>query len=72
VIGKPAIAFVGVSFELHRGRDVVVIRVEPSDRPVFLDEPKNPRTADFYVRMGISTRKLLTDEYAHYARSRWK
>ena len=71
-LGKPAIAFVDVSFEMYREKDVVVIRVEPSDRPAFLDEPKSPRTADFYVRMGNSTRKLLTDEYTDYARSRWK
>ncbi len=71
-LGKPAIAHVHVSFDVYRGKDVAVIRVEPSDRPVFLDEPKSPRTADFYVRMGNSTRKLLTDEYADYARSRWK
>jgi len=71
-LGKPAIAFVDLSFEPYGGKDVVVIRVEPSDRPVFLDEPKSPRTADFYVRMGNSTRKLLTDEYTDYARSRWK
>jgi len=39
---------------------------------VFVDEPKGGRTADFYVRMGNSTRRLLTDEFAEYQRSRWK
>ncbi len=71
-LGKPAIAFVDVSFEPFAGEHVAVIRVAPSDRPVFLDEPKGPRTADFYVRMGNSTRNLLTDEYTDYAQSRWK
>lgn len=71
-LGKPAIAFITVEFADYRGKPVVGIRIEPSDRPVFLDEPKGGRTADFYVRMGNSTRKLLTDEFAEYRSSRWK
>ena len=71
-LGKPAIAFVDTAFEPYRGEYVVVVRVQPSDSPVFLDEPKGGRTADFYVRMGNSTRKLLTDEFAEYQRSRWR
>jgi uncharacterized membrane protein YeaQ/YmgE (transglycosylase-associated protein family) len=71
-LGSPALAFVSVEFEPYRGSDVVVVTVLPSDSPVFINEPKGNRTADFYVRMGNSTRRLLTDEFADYARSRWK
>ena len=71
-IGKPALAFVDVRFDRYDGEDVVLVEVSPSDRPVFLDEPKGGRTADFYVRMGNSTRKLLTDEFNEYQRSRWR
>ena len=71
-LGKPALAFVAVSFEPYLDDTVVVVRVRPSDRPVFVDEPKGNRTADFYVRMGNSTRKLLTDEFAEYQASRWR
>lgn len=71
-VGKPAVAFVTVGFEPFEGDHVVTVRVEPSNTPVFIDEPKGGRTADFYVRMGNSTRKLLTDEFAEYQRSRWK
>jgi uncharacterized membrane protein YeaQ/YmgE (transglycosylase-associated protein family) len=71
-IGKPALAFVSIAIEPYAGEHVVVVTVEPSDRPVFLDEPKGGRTADFYVRMGNSTRSLLTDEFNEYQRSRWK
>ena len=71
-LGSPALAFVSVRFEPYDGTDVVVVTVLPSDSPVFINEPKGNRTADFYVRMGNSTRKLLTDEFADYARSRWK
>lgn len=71
-LGKPALAFVSVRFEPYAGHEVVVVTIEASDRPVFVDEPKGGRTADFYVRMGNSTRKMLTDEFADYQRSRWR
>ncbi|MEZ5175284.1 MAG: ATP-binding protein [Acidimicrobiia bacterium] len=71
-LGKPALASVSTRFEPAGDEHVVVVRVEPSDRPVFLDEPGGQRTADFYVRMGNSTRKLLTDEFAEYRQTRWK
>jgi hypothetical protein len=71
-LGKPAVAFVTIEFESYAGECVVVITVAQSDRPVFLDAPKGGRTADFYVRMGNSTRSLLTDEFNEYQRSRWK
>ncbi len=71
-LGKPAVAFVTIEFEPYAGEYVVVVTVAQSDRPVFLDTPKGGRTADFYVRMGNSTRSLLTDEFNEYQRSRWK
>jgi uncharacterized membrane protein YeaQ/YmgE (transglycosylase-associated protein family) len=71
-LGKPAIAFVDIGFEPYAGEYVVMVTVKASDRPVFVDEPKGGRTADFYVRMGNSTRSLLTDEFNDYQRSRWK
>lgn len=71
-LGKPALGDVAVSIEPYAGEYVVVATVAPSDRPVFVDEPKGGRTADFYVRMGNSTRRMLTDEFNEYQRSRWK
>lgn len=70
-LGKPAVAFIAISFESYQSDNVVLVRIDPSDRPVFLNEMKGGRTADFYVRMGNSTRKLLTDEFADYQQSRW-
>ncbi len=71
-LGKPALADVAVSIDPYAGEYVVVVTVQPSDRPVFVDAPKGGRTADFYVRMGNSTRRMLTDEFNEYQRSRWK
>lgn len=61
-----------IEFEPYAGEHVVIVTVDQSDSPTYLDAPKGGRTADFYVRMGNSTRSLLTDEFNEYQRSRWK
>lgn len=70
-LGKPAIANVNVSFELVDKTQVCRVDIEVAPVPVFLDEPGGNRQADMYVRMGNSTRKLLTDEAMEYASSHW-
>lgn len=70
-LGKTAATLVSISFEPIAAVDVCRVDVEASDRPVFLDEPKGPRTADFYVRIGNSTRRLLPDELLRYQESHW-
>ena len=69
--GKPAAANVRVTFEMVATSQVCRIDVEASPDPVFLDEPGGNREADMYVRMGNSTRKLLTDEALDYVRQHW-
>lgn len=71
-LGKPALAFIDVEFAPFLGEHVVAVKVRQADRPVFVNEKKGGRTADFYVRMGNSTRKMLTDEFDEYRSSRWK
>lgn len=70
-LGKPALRAVAVSFEKIGPRQVCRIDVERSPEPVFLDEPGGSREADMYVRMGNSTRKLLTDEAFDYSKHHW-
>ena len=70
-LGKTALAEISVTFPVVGGKAIARVDVEPSPRPVFLDEPGGQRSADFYVRMGNSTRKLLTDEVLEYERSHW-
>ena len=70
-LGKTSTTLVSISFEPIAGVDVCRLDVEASERPVFLDEPKGPRTADFYVRIGNSTRRLLPDELLRYQESHW-
>jgi uncharacterized membrane protein YeaQ/YmgE (transglycosylase-associated protein family) len=70
-IGRAPTADVGVAFEALDGRDVCRVDVAPSDRPVFVRATGGARTADFHLRVGNSTRKLLTDEVLEYQARRW-
>lgn len=70
-LGKPALRNIRVTFELVNYEHVCRLDVQPSPDPVFLDEPGGNREADMYVRMGNSTRKLLTDEALEYVRQHW-
>ncbi|WP_419850958.1 hypothetical protein [Candidatus Poriferisocius sp.] len=45
--------------------------VSPHPRAVFANPPGGQRAADFYVRIGNSTRLLLTDEAIAYASAHW-
>jgi hypothetical protein len=70
-LGTPAAALVGVSFHDLDGERVCRLDVPPAPAPVFLDPPKGEPVSEFWVRMGNSTRRLLTDEVLDYHRRRW-
>lgn len=70
-IGRAPTADIGVAFEVLDGRDVCRLDVAPADRPVFVRATGGARTADFHLRVGNSTRKLLTDEVLEYQARRW-
>lgn len=62
----PFLHFVFANIDNH---DVCMITVEPSSRPVYLEESKD---SIFFIRTGNSTRKLDVKEALSYARTRWK
>ena len=70
-LGTKALHDVAVSFEAVDGLDVCRVDVTAAEKPVFLAEPGGRRTADLYVRMGNSTRRLLTDEAIAYTTRRF-
>ena len=70
-LGRPVTADVGVTFVTVDGRDVCRVDVAPADRPVFVGGVGGNRAADFHLRVGNSTRKLLTDEVLEYRSTRW-
>ena len=66
-LGKPAISsWVDIGFEEVDGHDVCRIDASMSTQPVYLGEQ-----ADFYVRMGNSTRLFNTREALEYVQQRW-
>jgi hypothetical protein len=70
-LGRAVTADVGVSLTEVDGRDVCRVDVAPADRPVFVGSTGGARTADFYLRVGNATRRLLTDEVLDYRARRW-
>ncbi len=69
-LGTPAAEAVVVEFESIEDRDVVLLRVPPARRPVFVRPPKQ-RAGEFVVRVGNSSRQFAGPEMLEYAVGRW-
>lgn len=65
-LGKLAVMHVTLGFEARDGRDIARLDVARSDKLVFANPGKGPRTDDVFVRFGNSTRKLTTAEVLEY------
>ncbi len=66
-LGRPPVAsFVSISFEAFPEGDVCRVEVKPSDKPVYVGD-----SAEFFVRMGNSTRPYNTRDALEYIRTRW-
>lgn len=70
-LGSAAMASIRVAFPPLGPHHVVRIDVDPHPRAVFANPPGGRRAADFYVRIGNSTRLLLTDEAMAYSATHW-
>lgn len=70
-IGKPAASAVDVSFPAVDGQQVCRVDVRPSVSPVFVKPPGSQNGADFYVRVGNSTRQFTASELLDYQKARW-
>ncbi len=70
-VGRVAATGVSVTFEEVGGKDVCRVEVGDAAGPVFVRTAKAPKTADFFVRMGNSTRQLMTDEVLRYEKEHW-
>ncbi len=70
-IGKPAASSVGVSFPALDGHRVCRVAVRPAVSPVFVKPPGSANGADFYARIGNSTRQLTAAELLEYQKTRW-
>ena len=70
-LGSSALASITVTFPPCGPHHIARIDVSPHPRAVFANPPGGQRAADFYVRIGNSTRLLLTDEAIAYASAHW-
>ena len=57
-----------LGYENHEGKECCLVRVTPSDKPVYL---KSDNTEEFYVRTGNGTTALKFSEAATYISSRF-
>lgn len=71
-LGSSALASIKVTFPPCGPHHIARIDVNPHTRAVFTNPAGSQRAADFYVRIGNSTRLLLTDEAIAYASARWR
>ena len=70
-IGKSAASSITTTFTRITGETIARLDVLAHPEPVFVNPAGGERRADFYVRIGNSTRRLLTDEAIAYARTHW-
>ncbi len=63
-----AASYMTVNFHEIDGRDICQVTVDPSDEPVYVEDPSQ---ALFYVRSGNLTRALPVDETVKYVQRHW-
>lgn len=69
MIGLEFRQFVNLTFHRMKGKEICLISVEPSDRPVYVRAGKGE---EFYIRTGNATSPMTLSEAASYIKSRWK
>ncbi len=69
MIGLEFRHYIDISFEKINKKDICVIRVKPSPKPVYLKEQKNE---SFYIRAGNATHPLRISEATRYIEDNFK
>ena len=70
-LSSPTAAVVTIAFEEIEDREVCVVKVAASGKPVFAKSPGNPIAAEFWVRVGNATKQLHGDDMLTYQAERW-
>src|SRR3989344_186471 len=68
MIGPEFRKYVRMHFDIHEGKDVCVVKVEESSKPVYV---KNENEEAFFIRTGNGTTSLTLSEVERYIKSRW-
>ena len=67
-IGKDSATLARVAFVELNGKDVCWVRVEPSSKPVYVEDDGDVK---FYVRIGNSTQPMNAKELTEYVSKHW-
>jgi ATP-dependent Lon protease len=70
-LGKTESLGLQTSFAAIDGKDICLVEVQPSSKPVFVNAPKSKVEDEFYVRMNNQTQRLSKSELLDYEKSRW-
>ena len=70
-LSSPTAAVVGIAFEEMEGREICVVKVAASGKPVFAKSPGDAIAAEFWVRVGNATKQLHGDDMLTYQAERW-
>jgi ABC-type amino acid transport substrate-binding protein len=68
-LGKSSHKFISINIISINEKDVCIVNVEPSDKPVFMGKNDNE---EFYIRASASSQPLGVRETYKYINSRWK
>ncbi len=68
-LGRDFVALTHVSFVAVQGEDICWLRVEPSPKPVYVEEENDIK---FYARLGNTTQPMNAKEMTHYISIRWE
>ena len=70
-MGEAAAANVKMSFKKVEDVEILVITVEPSKKPVFVNHSKIGIKDNFYARFTTQTRKITGNELITYQKAKW-
>ena len=68
-IGSDSLRLISFNFNQKDGKDVCLVRVKPSENPVYV---KVNGSEEFFVRVGNSTASLTISEAIKYIQNHWK
>jgi len=68
-LGKELVPLVSVSFVAVESKDICWLRVEPSPKPVYVEDESNIK---FYARLGNTTQPMNPKEMTQYISIRWE
>jgi predicted HTH transcriptional regulator len=67
-IGKEFRQYVSVSFQKYEGKEICIMKIKPSKKPVYV---KDGKTEEFFLRTGNATNPMTMSEANEYIKTHW-